>query len=375
MYSRVYKNYKGREESMELNFVDVLKKKANQKLFEMEERFQTQFEKLLPPFQTNFKKISQNIVALQKKKELGSIAYLEYTMLYTNVLQKKYIAEIRVYDDMWYLDNCQMTVGTMDLSDYFQLMDKLQEQLLKERKRYQNMISKTELLEYLVPYFLSFYEYFRVVCRFGILKCLEFEEFKNIKKCEQFEINVGTYMADAVPIYKENKNKSSEDALIEFQDRAKFQYAFEDFADLDFSGADLSEIDLRYADLRRTNLQNTNLQDALLVSTRLCDCNLENADLRYSYMNEADFTNSNLKNANLSYAAGDSGWDKSEEWEAVGFRGISFRNANLQNADFRKTSFLGADFTGADLTGSIWNQAHLAFMNFSEEQKKSIIIR
>lgn len=361
--------------NMEKEFFDYLNQLANQKLFEMDEYFYYHREKYIPEFQHNFKETCQTIENLQKNGQLNHIAYLEYTMLYTNVTQKKYIAEVRVYDDMWYLDKQQKVVGLMDISPYFIKMEELKEELLKERKRYKNRISKSEILEQLVPYFKSFYKYFTSTCRFGILDCIELPEFERINRIDKFEINVGEYMADTEPVYKENQEKDSEDMLIWFKDREEFDYAFEDFVELDFSDEDLSEIDLRYADLRKTNLKHTNLQDALLISTRFCGANLEQADLKYCSLYEADFTGANLEQADFAYAEGDSEIVYDEIWDSVCYRGVSFVNANLRHANFLHGSFLGANFEGADMTESIWSEQQVEKLNLTNEQKNSIIIR
>lgn len=360
---------------MDQEFLDYLNQSANSKLYEMDQYFFYYREDYIPAFQDNFKSICEKISELQAAGDLDEIAYLEYTMLYTNISQKKYIAEIRVYDDMWYLDKQQKIVGTMDISEYFVKMEELKEELLKERKRYKKRISKTEIMEQLTPYFYSFYKYFAATCRFGILDCIELPEFQSIRRMDKFEINVGNYMADTEPIYKENKDKDAEDMLIWFRDREEFEYAFEDFVGLDFSNEDLSEIDFRYADLRKTNLKHTNLQDALLISTRFCEADLEHADLKYTSLYEADFTGANLEGVDFAYAEGDSELYFDEIWDSVCYRGVCFANANLRNANFLHASFQGADFQGADLTGSIWNNEQIKNLKFTEEQINSMIIR
>lgn len=60
-----------------------------QKLFEMEEIYQNHFHEFVPTFQKHFSEICETIIKLQKSGNLGEISYLEYTLLYSNLIQKK----------------------------------------------------------------------------------------------------------------------------------------------------------------------------------------------------------------------------------------------------------------------------------------------
>lgn len=352
-------------------YADQLK---NQKLFEMEELYQNHLEEYLPVFQSHFKTICEAVIRLQKSGLLGEISYLEYTLLFTDLVRGKETAEVRVYNDDWYFDPGQRAVGSFDFSFLFTKYRELWTELMSGRKRFAGAVTAKEAVSFLLSCASQFYKYVVSVFRFSILACVESEPFLSIRRADEFEVNVGEYMAYTETIYKENRLRNSKEALTWFSMREEYEYAFEDFTGLDFSGADLSEIDLRYSDLRYTSLIGTNFQDAMLFGARFCHANLQEADLRYCQMHEADFTGADLTNARFTAARAFRGVPNHSKWVITGYRSTSFKDANLTNADFTRTRICDADFTGAVMNGAIIEQKQLDQFALSPEQKRAVKI-
>lgn len=358
---------------MEEGFLKYANKQKNSKLLELECLFQIEYIKYISMFRNNFSSICETIIMLQKTGNISDISYIEYTMLYTNFINKRYMVDVRVYNEDWYLDKKQISVGHFDVSFIFNKYEELWEQLLTDRKMYN--VNKMEIVSYILTSLPDFYSYVTSMCRFGIIKCTEKEIFKLIKKTNEFEINVGEYMARTEPIYKENgiKNQKLIDAW--FNERFEHEYAFEDFTGLNFSSRDFSEIDFRYSDFRHSYLNNVNLQDSLLIGTRFCFASMEYTDFSYCTLYEADFTGANLENAKFVGVVADAGIMNDEMWDMPGYIGVSFCNANLQNADFTKSNFIGADFTGAILKGAIFNNDHVMYLELSKIQRDVIVVK
>lgn len=329
----------------------------NQKLFEMEELYQKHLNDYIPLFQKHFLKVCENILDLQHSGLLGEISYLEYTLLYTNLLQKNETAEVRVYNDNWYFDGGQRIIGNFDFSYLFIKYRELWTELFSARKRFAGAVASHEIKSFLLSCARSFYRYVIAVCRFSILPCIESESFLSIRRTDEFEINIGEYMAYTEAIYKENRERTSKDALDWFSLRLEFEYAFEDFTELDFSGSDLSEIDLRYSDLRRSRLVHTDFQipcflapGSVMLTWRALTC--------VTAIHEADFAGANLTNTRFTSAKSYAGISSGRtEWKIPGYRRVSFRNANLTNADFRKAKIRDADFAGATMDGTLFEKS------------------
>ncbi|MCI9080103.1 MAG: pentapeptide repeat-containing protein [Lachnospiraceae bacterium] len=346
----------------------------NQKLFEMEKIYQEHFSEFVPFFQKHFQEICKNILTLQKNGTLEEISYLEYTLLYTNMLEKKETAEVRVYDDNWYFGHKQKIVGLFDFSALFTKYHELESELMAYRKRFADETSSQEVQSFLFSCIRPFYCYIISIFRYSILPCISKEPFLSIQRADKFEINIGEYMGYTEAVYKENHNRTSEDSLAWFSLRREFEYAFEDFSGLDFSGADLSEIDLRYSDLRNTKLSGTDFQDSMLFGTRFCNAVMKDADLRYCLVHEADFTGADLTGAKFTAAQAHAGVPNHNKWIITGYQRVSFRNACLKKADFQRTRIWDADFTGAVMDGALFQQSQLPYFELSPEQMKAINI-
>lgn len=359
---------------MTKEFQEYADKLKTEKLFELEEIYQTRLDDYIPIFQKHFRQICETIVHLQNKQELDEISYLEYTLLFTNLIRGDETAEVRVYNDHWYFDPLQHTVGSFDFSFLFAKYKELQTALMSGRKRFAGAVTAQETTAFLLSCASQFYKYIVSAFRFSILPCIQSEPFLSIRRGNEFEINVGEYMAHTEAIYKENRQRTSKETLDWFAQREEFEYAFEDFSGLDFSGADLSEIDLRYSNLSGTTLVGTNFQDSMLFGTRFCHADLQNADLRYCLMHESDFTGADLTNSCFIAAKAFRGVPNYKKWSITGYRSVSFRDANLTNADFTKTQIRDADFTGAMMNGAMIERTLLDQFALSEKQLREINI-
>lgn len=345
-----------------------------QKLFELEDIYQTHSATYTPILQNHFRTICQTIQKMQANKELGELSYLEYTLLYTNLIHGDHTAQVRAYGKDWYFDPCQRIVGSLDLSFFFIKYKELWAELMSCRKRFAGAVSAQEAIAFLLSCAASFFQYIAAAFRFSILPCLREEPFLSVRRADPFEINVGEYMAFTEAVYKENRTRTAQKTLDWFSLRLEFAYAYEDFSGLALPSADLSEIDLRYADLSHTVLHGADFQDALLFGTRFRHASLRDADFRYCQLHEADFTGADLTNASFRATEGFRGVPDCTEWLFPGYRSICFHNADLSHADFTRTKIRDADFTGAIMDGTILERHTVKRFALSAEQRKAVRI-
>ena len=344
----------------------------NQKLIETEELYQTQLNAYISVFKSSFKEICSTVIRLQQDGELDEIAYLEYTFLYTNLIQKQEKAEVRVYGKDWYLDASQRAVGDFDYSFLFTKYMELWEGLMEGRKRFAGAVTAREVTTFLLECARPFFQYAVSAFRFSIPSCICDSPFRSIRRAQEFEINIGEYMAHTEAVYKENRTRTREGTLEWFRLRHGLEYAFEGFQGLDLSGADLAGIDLRYADLSNANLSGANIQDAMLIGARFCHADMEGACLRGCLLHEADFTGANLAKACFQSAESCRGMPQQGQWVITGYRSARFRDANLSGADFSRSGILDADFTGAIMDGAIIPKSQLASFALSEDQRMAV---
>jgi uncharacterized protein YjbI with pentapeptide repeats len=256
-------------------------------------------------------------------------------------------------------------IGELDVSYLFVHFDELWDKLLAQRKRYVGSVSSKEVTSFMISALPKFYSYVANLARLAIAECVDEKPFAGIIKNDIFTVRVGDYMAQTEPVFTQKRNKDLGALKERFSMRLRYDYIFEDCADLDFSSLDFSNTVLKYVQFRRAMLNDANLRSCSLVGTSFYKAQMKNCCLDNSTIFEADFSYANMKNAIFLYVRGRAGLPNNKEWEHVGFLPVRFRHADLTGADLTGANLKGADFTGANLTGADLSGAMLAVANFS----------
>lgn len=307
----------------------------------------------------HFTSVCTQIQKMQAESILPAISYLEYTMLYTNFVNRRYAAEVWIYGDEYYLDKNQRMICDYDISFLFVYFDKLWDELLTLRKRYAGKVSSQDVKTFMLQILPDFYSYFANTARFAVAECIDSKPFINIVKDEFFMVNIGEYMAETETIFIENKNKDANELTKQFSEQHEKGYRFGDYSGLDFSRRFINYIDLSYSQFRYSNLSYSSLEGSLLMGINFRNTNMEKCCLKYCSIYESDFSNAILKNADFTGSNAKTGLINQNEWRQVGFLPVNFRNADLTGADFTGANLAGADFTGAILTDADFTNAIL----------------
>ena len=338
---------------MDEDFITRANIKRNEYLLKTEELFVANKNRWLADFAGCFRDTCVQIQKLQDELNLSVISHLDYTMLYNNFFNRRFISDIFVYGNRSYLDNSQRCIGSYDISFLFIFFDKLWDDLLVLKKRYVGKVTAKEITTFMLRTIPDFYSYFVNIARFAIAECIDKSPFVDIEKNEVFMVNVGGYMSKTETVYKERKNKDANKLAEWFSVQLWGKYIFGDYTDLDFSEKSFKYTDFRFAQFRRSTLNNTDFKGSSLIGANFRDTYMEGCRLDNCSIFEADFSNAILKNASFVNARAKVGLKDKNVWKFVGFLPACFRNADLTNVDFT-----GADITGADFTGAVLNGAN-----------------
>ena len=358
---------------MDKDFLEQAKEMLNAELFKLDEFFFENFPGFSAKFKENFQQVCESITKLQNDNKLDEIAYLDYTMLRANIINKDYVAEVFVYGENWFLCENQCAVGRFDISFIFKYFDELWKKLLFKGSRYIGTVKANEVNEFMMDVAPKFYSYLASLYRFSILDCIDKDYFIKIKKYPQFEINAGEYMAFTEAVYKENSEKNREKCIEWFAKRLDPDYCFEDFSGLDFSGLDFCNTNFNRSDFRNALLKNTNFTEADLVGARFCGADLENACFASACLHESDFSGANLRNCEFSNSFASLGRLYDVDWILPSYFGINFRKADLRNADFRGAELEDADFTGAIMDSAKFDVNAKESLKLTSEQLKTVL--
>ena len=323
----------------------------NESLLKTESLFAANREEWCDSFALYFEALCGQIRTKQDESTISATSFLEFTMLYTNFINRCYVSEAIAFDERRYLDQNKQFFGRFDLSFLFGNFDKLWDDLLTVRKRYVGKVSANEVKLFMMDSLPDFYSYFINIVRYAIADLVDRKPFADVARGETFLICVGEYMAKTEIVYIECKNKDAKALARRFGKRLKGEYAFEDYSDLNFSGCVFKFSEFNYAHFRRSCLNNVTFEGSALVGTSFYKAQMDRSCLTNCSIFEADFSYAFLRGARFANERGRAGLPSDDKWRHVGFLPVRFRFADLTNADFSGANLVGADFTGAMLGG------------------------
>ena len=195
---------------MHTDFEELSEALLNESLLLTEASFTTCKREWFASFAQHFQSICAAIAKAQAESNLPAISNLEYTMLYANMTNRRYIAEVWAFGDKRYLDESKHMIGEYDISFLFDHFDALWDKLLVQRKRYVGKVSSQEVTSFMIEAIPKFYSYLVSIARFAIIDCVEEKPFIDIMKNDVFKVRVGDYMAKTEPVFTQKKNKNVE---------------------------------------------------------------------------------------------------------------------------------------------------------------------
>ena len=358
---------------MDDDFINRANTKRNEYLLMTEELFTANKTGWLASFASHFQDVCAQIHQQQERSELPPISFLEYTMLYTNFINRNYTADIFAYGEKTYFDKTQRYIGSFDISFMFVYFNKLWDDLISLKKRYIGKVSSQEVTAYMLGVLPDFYSYLKSIARFAIMDCSDFNAFRDVEKNEFFKVRVGSYMAKPETVYAASKNKDADELVSWFGRYLWSTYTFGDYSGLDFAGKSFLYTDFRFARFQDSTLSHVSFDGSSLTGASFRGADMEGSRFDYCSLYQVDFTGAMLKNASFKKARGNAGLTDKNEWKFAGFLPVSFRNANLANADFTGADIKGADFTQSVMNGAKFDSSMQNELDLSQEQRRSVV--
>lgn len=350
---------------------ETVQEKSLEQLRALESYFQANRDRLARDCGECFRKFCGQIHRMQQQAGKAAIAYIQFSLLRTAVLEHRYHFSVEAYDRRWYLDR-QECLAEYDVSWAFRFLQRLEAELEQGRRQYSGQITPADVEQVILAETGKYLRYVIAVVRSALPEAVESREYQMLNREEQLEVRVGEYKDWSEVVYKEDRRSKDEQQVRKWLEaKLDYEYSYEVFRGLNLSGGNFQGIDLRYADLQQCCLVGSCLRDTVLVGVKLAGSNLEKADLSGAILYEADLKRCNLKNTSLHNVAGAVGLPESdEEWPGPGFQRVCFREADLTGADLSGADLRGADFRGACLEGVNFEQAQLAGALFDRSQQK-----
>ncbi|WP_058485601.1 pentapeptide repeat-containing protein [Defluviitalea phaphyphila] len=374
-----------RKEALQHFYEKYGDKKNFEKILELDRFCKENIEFLTDKFCEAFKKLCNKIISLQQSGEKGKISFINFQILRTDILQKKYRILITAYDKNFYLDKKPVQVD-FEMKEMFTYLNDLEEYLLKNYKQYVGKINVDDISVIIQMQVINYIRYIINISRIAIRKIKNLSYFTEIEKEEDFYISTGEYKDYSELIYfKTKQNTNIEEIRDSINGKKKGNFHFNSYTDLDLSDLDLRNINFCFSDFTNSKLSRSDMRVSYFICTDFSNCKMDFVNLNYSILHDANFENCNLYGADLIGIMGGLTEPKEDMFYSPGFSGINFAGANLSEVDFSNGDLSGADFrgavfdntnfTGTNLNKAIFEKESIDKLDLSKEQLRSIIIQ
>lgn len=183
------------------NYVQV---KSIEKFESVKEYYLAYKDEIIASFIESFRQICLKIKDSQSKGKKEGIGYIQYSMLRTNIMEKKYEYVVHAFDEYWYFDeeNCSVNY---DVKWIFKFLDDLEGELEEKRILYINKITKADIDKIKLKQLALYNKILIETARYAMDEAMKLEEFKDIFLDEVFEVRFGEYRGTSEIIYTEDR--------------------------------------------------------------------------------------------------------------------------------------------------------------------------
>ena len=274
------------------------------------------FGEMIDKFVECFEKYAEKIARMQQAGEKQSVAYINFSVLRTNILSKRHVIRIDAYDHGWYSDRVECS-GEYEVGEIYQWLDMFESVLEGARRQSGGHLTLLDVHTLVFEESNHYLLYVTEIIRAGMKKAAETENYRKINRHEVFAVFVGSYQDQSHIVYKEDTTVKDARIIKRFlQAKQQESYVYEFF-----DGLDLSEGDYE--------------------NKKIIFCSFSGSDLTGSSFKKSAMVGDNFQNAVLK----DTDMGQIEAFD------IDFGGAVLENVSFRGAKLNRLSFTGAKLTG------------------------
>lgn len=358
-----------RKESLLHFYMNQVEPERIRLMADLQYTLNSQSPMLTTEFLSYFEELTSKVRHSQQIGAKGNVAYIQYSLLRTEVATgaMHYLAEAS--DMSWLLDRKPIQ-AIYDAQWAFDCLERMLDRLKKTLPDYQGMISMVELDRIRLQEVTLVHRYVIYFIRQCFHQLLDSQLISDMQVEPEFEVRVGEYLDTSECVYRlDQRERNLEDIGRELEEGDGLGGMYADYHDLDMEEMICSDLDFRYSRFNDIRLKSTDFERCVLVGTRWHNCDMRDTNFADSLLYGADFNGCSLERAIFRGISGEEGHPDGRI-QGPGYSGINFENANLTGADFRGARLRGAIFRRANLTNVLWDGADLEDAIFEESVKE-----
>lgn len=270
-----------------------------------------------------FEKFAKKVVNMQRLGKKEAVAYINFSVLRTNILAKKHFLRIDAYDRDWYSDRTECS-SEYDVTEIYQWLDKFQSVLEAVRKKSGGQITLSDVQALVFEESDKYLLLVTEVIRASMKKVAETESYQKMNKYEVFVVCVGRFQDQSYFVYKEDTSvKDAKAVKLHLQAKRQGMYSYEICEKLNLSGGNYEDKKFLFSSFSESDFTGSNFKKSTMIG-----CNFHNAVLR------------------------DTNFEQIQAFD-IDFSGVALENVSFKGAKLTKVSFAEATLTHVQFEGAI----------------------
>lgn len=283
------------------------------------------FDDLTDKFVSCFEQFAGKVISMQQAGEKEEIAFINFSVLRTNILVKKHCLRIDAYNPKWYLDRTECS-GEYEVGEIYRWLEQFESVLESVRKKSVGQLKLSEVQELVFEESRNYLVFVTELIRAGMKKAAETAAYKDMRRHEIFTVCVGEFQDAVSIVYKEDREvKSAEEVKRRLQDRRQEVYNYEICRNLDLSNGNYEDKGLMFASFTGSDFTGSSFKNSLILFSEFHNAVLKNTNLENIQIIDTDFNGAVLENVNFKGAK---------------LKRVSFKEATLIHVDFRDAILL-----------------------------------
>lgn len=304
-----------------------LQKKSKELSAKLDNYIKNNLEALIEKFVVFFSSYCDQIYQMQQKGK-GEIAYIQFSVLRTNILLKRHNLRIDAYDENWYMDfkECSAIYPVEEIYIFLEEYGDVVEEL---RRKAEGKISLAEAQKRIFEESNIYLFYVAELIRLGMRKAIQTEAYQRVNRAPCFTVCIGGFLDRFDILYREDTTiKESKVIRRLLQSRERLVYSHEIYENLDLSKGNYEDLEFQYSSFSGCNLSKSRLD-----KSRILFCNFQNTILKETKMEKVKIFATDFSGATLDR--------------------VSFMGSKLKNISFDGASLFQVDFSKALLAEEI----------------------
>lgn len=277
----------------------------------------------------------ESIYQMQQTGKKGAVAYLQFSLLRTNILLNRHELRLDAYDETWYLDMVECS-GSFEAEEVLSPLTEFAAMVDSMRKESPMSITLRETQSRIFEESQKYLIFLAELIRLGMQKVVQTEGYQKIVKAPVFVVCIGGLLDQVDVLYKEDMTvKDGRQIRWYLQSGEQTLFSHETYKQLDLSRGNYAGLKFLYSSFAGSDITESSFHESQLLFDDFRGCILKDTDMTGAQLFEVNFSQAQLEHVSFAGAK---------------LNQVSFQGAILSNVDFDGALLMEeVDFTDAVL--------------------------